>query len=205
MKHFNLFLFGVLTAMAGFGQPRHSEEQFFDPDNPMIEYMGRVDFASPKLPRFANPGVTIRFRYGGAQCRVILHDEVPDDKVHNYLVLILGGDLGVYRVKLAKQTDTLTINGNGRVWMDGEVLPSVVRPSSTLRKPDPHGEHLVTICKATEGIGWVEFEGVYADALLPAPALPDRKIEFIGNSITCGFGNDTSGIPCGQGEWYDQQ
>jgi lysophospholipase L1-like esterase len=205
MKHFNLFLFGVLTAMAGFGQPRHSEEQFFDPDNPMIEYMGRVDFASPKLPRFANPGVTIRFRYGGAQCRVILHDEVPDDKVHNYLVLILGGDLGVYRVKLAKQTDTLTINGNGRVWMDGEVLPSVVRPSSTLRKPDPHGEHLVTICKATEGIGWVEFEGVYADALLPAPALPDRKIEFIGNSITCGFGNDTSGIPCGQGEWYDQE
>jgi len=29
------------------------------------------------------------------------------------------------------------------------------------------------------------------------------KIEFIGNSITCGFGADVS-IPCGSGEWFDQ-
>jgi len=88
--------------------------------------------------------------------------------------------------------------------MDGQLLKSQVQTSSLSARPDPHGEHLVTICKATEGIGWMAFEGVYADALLPAPALPDRKIEFIGNSITCGFGNDNSGIPCGQGQWFDQ-
>jgi hypothetical protein len=185
MKHFILFLLAALTTVTGFGQPRRPEEQFFDADNPMIEYMGRVDFANPKAPRFWNPGVVVRFRFGGAQCRVVLHDEVPNDKVHNSVIIIVGGQPGVYRVRLAGQADTITILGNGKA-------------------PDPHGNHLVTICKATEGIGWMEFEGVYTDALLPAPELPGRKIEFIGNSITCGFGNDNSSIPCGQGEWFDQ-
>jgi len=185
MKHFILFLLAALTTVTGFGQPRRPEEQFFDADNPMIEYMGRVDFANPIAPRFWNPGVVVRFRFGGAQCRVVLHDEVPNDKVHNSVIIIVGGQPGVYRVRLAGQADTITILGNGKA-------------------PDPHGNHLVTICKATEGIGWMEFEGVYTDALLPAPELPGRKIEFIGNSITCGFGNDNSSIPCGQGEWFDQ-
>lgn len=204
MKYFFLFLLAAAATTTGFGQPQHSEEQFFDADNPMIEYMGRVDFASPKMPRFWNPGVVVRFRFGGAQCRVILHDQVPNESVHNYVVILVGGQLGVYRVKLAGQTDTLTILGNGKVLMDGQVLKSQVQTGSWTVKPDPHGNHLVTICKATEGIGWMEFEGVYADALLPAPELPSRKIEFIGNSITCGFGNDGGGIPCGKGEWFDQ-
>jgi Carbohydrate esterase 2 N-terminal/GDSL-like Lipase/Acylhydrolase family len=204
MKHFLLCLLTALTTVPGFGQAQRSEEQFFDADNPMIEYMGRVDLSNPKLPRFWNPGVNLRFRFGGEQCRVVLHDEVPDDKVHNYVLIFVGGNLGVYRVKLTGQTDSFIIVGNGRVMMDGQLLKSQVQTSSLSARPDPHGEHLVTICKATEGIGWMAFEGVYADALLPAPALPDRKIEFIGNSITCGFGNDNSGIPCGQGQWFDQ-
>src|SRR5690606_17269343 len=29
-------------------------------------------------------------------------------------------------------------------------------------------------------------------------------IEFIGNSITCGMGNDASAIACNTREWYDQ-
>src|SRR5579863_8175885 len=204
MKHFLLFLLTALTTVVGFGQAQRSGEQFFDADNPMIEYMGRVDLSNPKLPRFWNPGVNLRFRFGGEECRVVLHDEVPDDKVHNYVLIFVGGDLGVYRVKLTGQTNTFIIVGNGRVMMDGELLKSQVQTSSLSARHDPHGQHLVTICKETEGIGWMEFEGVYADALLPAPALPDRKIEFIGNSITCGFGNDNSDIPCGQGQWFDQ-
>jgi hypothetical protein len=34
--------------------------------------------------------------------------------------------------------------------------------------------------------------------------LRKRKIEFIGNSITCGAGSDISAIPCGKGVWQDQ-
>ena len=31
-----------------------------------------------------------------------------------------------------------------------------------------------------------------------------KKIEWIGDSITCGFGNDESDLPCGEGQWFDQ-
>jgi lysophospholipase L1-like esterase len=92
-------------------------------------------------------------------------------------------------MKLKGHSDTLTVWGNGK--MGGG-------------DPDAKGDHVVTLCKATEGIGWMEVAGVYTENLLAAPALPDRKIECIGNSITAGFGNDTTGIPCGKGEWYDQ-
>ena len=39
--------------------------------------------------------------------------------------------------------------------------------------------------------------GVWCRKLLSPPAKPKRKIEFIGNSITCGTGADQSVIPCG--------
>ncbi|HUB61583.1 MAG TPA: GDSL-type esterase/lipase family protein [Puia sp.] len=206
MKYLFLFFLAALTGSLVRGQSGNEwfGERLFEADNPMIQYMGRIDASNPKLPRFWNPGVVVRFRFGGAQCRIVLHDQVPDDKVHNYIVVLVGGQLGVYRVKLGGQTDTLTILGNGKALMDGQALKSQVQSSSWSLRPDPHGNHLVTICKATEGIGWMEFGGVYAEALLPPPDLPDRKIECIGNSITCGFGDDNSGIPCGQGQWFDQ-
>jgi lysophospholipase L1-like esterase len=39
-----------------------------------------------------------------------------------------------------------------------------------------------------------DFRGFILDkgaTLLPPPALPERRIEFIGNSITCGYGNES--------------
>ena len=41
-------------------------------------------------------------------------------------------------------------------------------------------------------------------SLYKLPEKPTRKIEFIGNSITCGTGSDVAKIPCGTGQWYDQ-
>ena len=65
--------------------------------------------------------------------------------------------------------------------------------------------HTITICKNTEaGIGYLEFAGINCKKLLELPVKPVRKIEFIGNSITCGTGMDLSEIPCGKGQWYDQ-
>jgi lysophospholipase L1-like esterase len=40
--------------------------------------------------------------------------------------------------------------------------------------------------------------------LLELPRRPARRIEFIGNSITCGTGSDLSETPCDSGQWYDQ-
>ncbi|UGU17889.1 GDSL-type esterase/lipase family protein [Sinomicrobium kalidii] len=64
---------------------------------------------------------------------------------------------------------------------------------------------LVELYKATEAsTGNLLIEGIATRSLRPAPEKPDIRIEFIGNSITSGFGNDTEEIPCGEGTWYDQ-
>jgi hypothetical protein len=68
-----------------------------------------------------------------------------------------------------------------------------------------HKSHSLLICKNTEdGIGYLEFAGLGCQKLLPAGPKPARRIECIGNSITCGMSSDVSEIPCGQGEWFDQ-
>lgn len=176
MKYILLFLLSFLTSGAVMSQG--AGERWFPADNPNIGYMGRIDFANPKLPRFWNPGIVVRFRFRGSECRIVVNDQVPDEKTHNSIVIEVAGHAS-WRMRLTGRTDTITVRGSG-------------------------GDQLVSLCKATEGIGWMELAGVWADALLPASPLPDRKIELIGNSITCGFGDDTSNIPCGQGQWFDQ-
>jgi hypothetical protein len=47
-------------------------------------------------------------------------------------------------------------------------------------------------------------EGFVCDSLLVPDPLPKRRIELIGNSITCTAGSDQSLVPCGKGEWHDQ-
>ena len=56
----------------------------------------------------------------------------------------------------------------------------------------PYGNHQVKLMYIIEGYERrPEFRGFILDkgcTLTDAPALPERKIEFIGNSITCGYG-----------------
>jgi hypothetical protein len=67
------------------------------------------------------------------------------------------------------------------------------------------GEHTLTIVKDTEAnIGYIEFIGIRCTEILDPDPLPEKRIEFIGNSITCGSGIDDSQIACETGEWYDQ-
>ena len=65
--------------------------------------------------------------------------------------------------------------------------------------------HRITIYKATEASnGGILFNG---EALIREQLNTQKirkKIEFIGNSITCGYGADETEIKCCGGEWYDQ-
>jgi len=63
----------------------------------------------------------------------------------------------------------------------------------------------LVICKNTEAnIGYLELAGIRCRQLVKPAPKPARKIEFIGNSITCGTGSDLSVIPCGKELWEDQ-
>lgn len=155
--------------------------QFFKADNPFIQYTGRIDFSNPALPRFWSPGVYIKAKYRGTLCEIILNDEAPNSNNHNYVEIIIDNKKP-FRIQTKGRANT-------------------IKAAEGLRD----AERTITICKNTEsGIGYLEFGGLRCKELVPADDKPLRKIEFIGNSITCGTGSDLSKVPCDHGQWYDQ-
>ncbi|HSN10428.1 MAG TPA: SGNH/GDSL hydrolase family protein, partial [Hanamia sp.] len=131
------------------------------------------------LPRFWSPGVYIKAKFDGNECSFFLNDQELYGNVHNYLEVVIDGKPYRFQTKFAANKITLRGLSNGK--------------------------HSITICKDTEsGNGYLEFAGIECKKLLQLPAKPAEKIEFIGNSITCGFGADSSEIGCGKGQWYDQ-
>lgn len=170
----------LLASIGGFSQSHPGDLHFFKASHPNFQYTGRIDFTNSKQPRFWNPGVYIKARFRGSACTIVLADEVLYGKNHNFIEVVIDQDKP-RRIQLKGRIDTLHFfaKKNG-------------------------GIHNITIVKNTEsGIGYLEFLGMTCSALLPAEAKPKRKIEFIGNSITCGMGNDLT-IPCHSGEWYEQ-
>jgi lysophospholipase L1-like esterase len=158
------------------------EPRLFQADDTNIQYTGRIDFTDPKKPRFWAPGVYIKARFKGPLCDVVVNDEQQDGTNHNYLEIVV--DDG----KPIKHQTTGAANS--------------IRAADGLAD----GPHTITVCKDTEsGIGYLEFIGLRCDGLLPLPPRPARRLEFIGDSITCGAGSDMSGIPCDKGRWYDQE
>ena len=153
---------------------------FFAADHEAIQYTGRIDFSDKKAPRFWQPGISIRIKFQGNTCQVILRDEMLGDVVHNYIEVVV--DEKATRLRLNQKIDTITV--------------------ATDLEP---GVHTLSIVKNTEAnIGYLEFVGIMAESLeMPEPKF-NRKIEFIGNSITSGTGSDQSAVKCGQGRWEDQ-
>lgn len=167
------FFFGKTSAQG--------PEKFYPADHAFIQYMGRIDFSNPKLPRFWQPGVTIRFRFKGDEALILLNDEQLWGNNQNYLELVVDGK--AVRLQTKGKQDTLS-----------------VKPYLSGTK-----EHEVILCKNTEAnIGYLELAGIRCGRLLKPGKPPARKIECIGNSITCGASSDLSGIPCGKGKWQDQ-
>ncbi|MFP9112524.1 GDSL-type esterase/lipase family protein [Flavobacterium sp. RHBU_3] len=107
-----------------------------------------------------------------------------------------------------RSTDTYSHHNYVVIEVDGQYYSrnKVTAAGSKLFVMAPAGgkAHTVTVYKATEAtVGNILFTGVDGD--ISAPVMkPKKKIEFIGDSITCGMGNDNEEIPCGTGEWYDQ-
>ena len=177
MKNTIFFIF-LLASNFSFAEKKNST--FYAANNHKIKYTGRIDFTNPTLPRFWQPGVYINIKFKGTDCRIILNDEMLWGKNHNYVEIILDGK--EKRIQTKAATDTIII---------GETLGA--------------GTHELTIVKNTEAnIGYLEFGGIICEKLLAASANPLRKIEFIGDSITCGASSDTSSVPCGKGVWQDQ-
>ncbi|WP_437835460.1 SGNH/GDSL hydrolase family protein [Sorangium sp. So ce1153] len=165
----------------GAAPPGDTTERIYDADDSNIQVSGRVDFSDPKKPRFSTPGVTIQASFKGSSVAVTLDDEHKWDKYFNYF------DVSVD---------------------DGPVTKIQVQPEAMeyeIASDLPYGEHTVTVIKRTEAsIGYTELLGFkFGGEIQPPPQRPSRKIEFIGDSISCGSGIDApNGSPqCEEDGW----
>jgi len=139
---------------------------------------GRVELLEENNVILVGSASSVSFNFKGNACTISLQSV---DEHQNYVSLELDG------------------NYIGRVRIEKGALQSYPIAVSNKKKI-----HRLTIYKATEASnGGVLFGGTTAKLSKINPE-SKKKIEFIGNSITCGYGNDTTEIPCGTGEWFDQ-
>jgi len=131
-----------------------------DADHPDIQYVGRFDKSAPKSVGFDWPGVYIRAAFEGTSCAIRLSDG------QNYYAVTIDDNMPI-----VLQPDTAS------------VYPVAAELADTV--------HTILIEKRTEAfVGKGEFLGFILDegCDLVVQSAPERRIEFIGNSITCGYG-----------------
>ena len=135
------------------------------PTDAHIQYTGRISFTNPERPAFNYPGIQISAAFEGTSLRMMAKPKS-----------------GYFMAQIDKAEPF-------KVAFNGE-RDSVVTLATALAD----GVHTVKLMYIIEGYEkYPEFWGFVLDKgkkLVDAPALPSRKIEFIGNSITCGYGNE---------------
>ncbi len=126
-----------------------------------IALIGRFDLSEPNKASFMYSGCTIRTIFSGSSIQILLKEQSS-----NYYTVILDG-----------QTHILKTNQIDSIYTIAENLTDQ--------------KHQLDIIRNTEwSTGNTIFKGflINHQSNLFAPAIKDRKIEFIGNSYTCGYG-----------------
>jgi lysophospholipase L1-like esterase len=134
-------------------------------DDPNIQYVGRFDMTTPSAPGFDWSYCTIRTKFQGTSCSVKL------DGPCKYFDVFIDG---------AKTGSIISPLGGLETFSVASGLSDTV--------------HSVALCRRVEAnTGRNIFQGFVLDSgrtlMAPGPA-PYRKIEFIGDSYTCGYGDE---------------
>jgi lysophospholipase L1-like esterase len=155
-------------AIDGAGSGQDATVDSAPPAAPGVRFVGRVDTSDGKGTRFEWPGVSLHARFTGASVSIDLED-----------------------------TDASEL----AVFVDGTEYPKIVakagRQTYPLATGLAAGTHELLVWRRSEAnIGLSEFFGLTfapGGALLAPPPPLARRMEIIGDSITCGYGNE--GLP----------
>ncbi len=157
-----LFFFGLLLFISASA----IDSDTVLPNNPLIEYTGRIDFANPLKPRFSYSGVSVRACFQGTSISIILSEA----SAQNYYQVILD------QVKL----DKFQAKSGQNTYAIAAGLKDTI--------------HEIELFRITEEqFGKTQFCGFVVDkgkSLVEISNKREHLIEFIGNSITCGYGNE---------------
>ncbi len=160
-----LALFGVALALAC---PARAAVPI-GADDARLQYTGRIDFRQRAAPVLSWPATTIAGNFTGTSLAIRLDDRLG----RNYFDVYIDGDLARPRLVAASR-------GSRSYRIADDLAP---------------GRHAFLIVKRTEGEeGATVFQGVeLADGgeLLAPPPRKARRIEFFGDSITSGMGNES--------------
>ncbi len=137
------------------------------PSDANLSYTGRIVTTNPDGYRFSYPGTTLTAAFNAAGVK--LHC-----KPGSGYFMVQVDDAEPFKVAFMGAKDSL------------------VQVATAL----PTGRHTLRAMYCIEGYEFKpEFRGLVLDAggtMLPAPEKSERKIEFIGNSITCGYGSEST-------------
>ena len=155
-----------ILAFLMFQEVYSADNDIIAANNPFIEYTGRIDFSNPLKPGFSYSGVSVRASFQGTSIGLILSDA----GTRNYYNVILDHAI-VSRLQTKSGQNTYNISGG---------LKDTI--------------HEIEIFRLTEvDFGKTQFCGFVVDkgkTLVEITNKREHLIEFIGNSITCGYGNE---------------
>lgn len=136
------------------------------PVDPHVTYVGRFDTRDPRGPRCAWAGSEAAAAFDGTALGVRMRDTATEDY---FAVEVDGGTPTVLAVRPRQERYDLA-------------------------RDLPRERHFVRLIKRTEpNAGTAQILGFETDGALLAPRpRPQRRIEIIGDSISCGFGNEAA-------------
>lgn len=164
---FPLLVLGlVLSSCSTTSRTENAESTISVPaDHPFLKYSGRSKWTNDSAIAFGYSGARIRMRFEGTAVGMRMEDE----RGENFVL----------------------------VWVDGESQQKLRLDSEDgfyeLASGLEPGEHTIEVVRVTEGsFGLNTFRGFSVSGRSPEILNwgegPNRKIEFIGDSITCGYG-----------------
>ena len=165
-----MIAYGQNTKVTGYvsGALAFGTEPFVAPlgtPNPNVLYVGRFNTSDPAGPRSAWSATTIKANFSGTGISANLYSSGD-----NWYTVVIDG---VVQAPLHVGAD--------------------VGGSVTLASGLAAGNHTIELVRRTEAwVGDVQFRGFTATGgqMLAAPTPSTRRIEFIGDSITAGYGNE---------------
>ena len=138
------------------------------PDDPNIQYVGRVDYTDAKAPKITWPASEVNLKFEGVSLQVTLDDE----KGKNRFNVFIDGDTEAPMLLEVEQGEK----------------------TYTLAEGLSEGTHTVSLHKRSEGSnGYTIVKGFELNdgaTLFTPDALPAKKLEVFGDSISCGLGAD---------------
>jgi lysophospholipase L1-like esterase len=182
LKNYGSLYLLVVFALLVFSRCKVTSIREYFVDAQSVAHMGRALFDARHGLVLISTASCGQLYFKGDSCKVGLKNLAPGDD-YGYVMYEIDG-----RVQ-----SRIKVSGDQEQWI-------------TVHAERKLDQHVLKIFKLTEAQnGNIAISHIIGEEILPAIDTFNKiKIEFIGNSITCGMGMDTTEIPCGQGKWYDQ-